>query len=93
MAQSSIAWGIDSIVNPHLTDDSDAIIAFPDETFGLGYIPVNNIQKNVSDVSFLNNRMKQSGQISVGVSIPYWIVFSLLMTVRITQIDEIFFSF
>jgi hypothetical protein len=30
--------GIDSIANPHLNDDPDAIIAFPDETFGLGRI-------------------------------------------------------
>jgi hypothetical protein len=34
-AQSSIAWAIDSIANPHLNDDPGAIIAFPDETFGL----------------------------------------------------------
>jgi hypothetical protein len=26
---------IDSIANPHLNDDPGAIIAFPDETFGL----------------------------------------------------------
>jgi hypothetical protein len=34
-AQSSIAWAIDSIANPHLNDDPGAIIAFPDETCGL----------------------------------------------------------
>jgi len=28
---------MDSIENPHLNDDPGAIIAFPDETFGLGY--------------------------------------------------------
>jgi hypothetical protein len=28
---------IDSIANPHLNDDPGAIIAFPDETFGLDH--------------------------------------------------------
>jgi hypothetical protein len=35
LAQSSIAWAIDSIANPHLNNDLGAIIAFPGETFGL----------------------------------------------------------
>ena len=30
-----MAWAIDSIANPHLNNDLGAIIAFPDETFGL----------------------------------------------------------
>jgi hypothetical protein len=29
---------MDSIANPHLNDDPGAIIAFPDETFGLGRV-------------------------------------------------------
>jgi hypothetical protein len=33
---SSSSCGIDSIANPHLNNDLGAIIAFPDETFGLG---------------------------------------------------------
>jgi hypothetical protein len=35
LAQSSVAWAIDSIANPHLNNDLGAIIAFPGETFGL----------------------------------------------------------
>jgi hypothetical protein len=31
LAQSSIAWAIDSIANPHLNNDLGAIITFPDE--------------------------------------------------------------
>jgi hypothetical protein len=34
-AQSSIAWAIDSIANPHLNDDPGTIIAFQDEKFVL----------------------------------------------------------
>ncbi|WP_456448632.1 hypothetical protein, partial [Thiolapillus sp.] len=34
-AQSSIAWAIDSIANPHLNADPGTIIAFPGEIFGL----------------------------------------------------------
>jgi len=29
---------MDSIENPHLNDKPGAIIAFPDETFGLGFV-------------------------------------------------------
>jgi hypothetical protein len=35
LAQSSIAWAIDSIANPQLNDDPGTIIPFPGETFGL----------------------------------------------------------
>jgi hypothetical protein len=33
---SPCSCGVCSIANPHLNDDSGTIIAFPDETFGLG---------------------------------------------------------
>ncbi|MEJ2590635.1 MAG: hypothetical protein P8178_04385, partial [Candidatus Thiodiazotropha sp.] len=34
---SSSSCGIGSIANPHLNNDLGAIIAFPDETFGLRF--------------------------------------------------------
>jgi hypothetical protein len=37
LAQSPIAWAIDSVANPHLNNDLGTIIAFPDETFGLNH--------------------------------------------------------
>jgi hypothetical protein len=39
LAQSSIAWAIDSIANPQLNDDPGTINPFPGETFGLGNKP------------------------------------------------------
>jgi hypothetical protein len=36
MAQSPITLAIHSSANPHLNDNPSTIIAFPDETFGLG---------------------------------------------------------
>jgi hypothetical protein len=52
LAQSSIAWAIDSIANPHLNDDPGIIIPFSDETFGLNQLIQSRLCQHKDSIAY-----------------------------------------